>query len=131
MFRQSGNSSAIFGNIRENDGRLRALERQLEGVGNRASTNAALVAESIGEAVASTLSSMGDRLRGRAKLVGGDAAKAGSYALRRLSAEVEDRPLIMLAVAVGVGILVGLSLQRTDDLSRRALLPGGSQGGAE
>jgi len=37
----------------------------------------------------------------------------------------------MLAVAVGVGILVGLSLQRTDDLSRRALLPGGSQGGAE
>ena len=112
MFRQSGNSSAIFTNIREIDGRLRTLERQLEGVGSRASTNAALVAESIGEAVASALSSMGDRLRGRAKSVGSEAANAGSYALRRLSAEVEDRPLIMLAVAVGVGILVGLSLPR-------------------
>lgn len=112
MFRQSGNSSAIFGNIREIEGRLRTLERQLEGVGSRASTNAGLVAESIGEAVASALSSMSDRLRGGAKTVGSDAAKAGSYALRRLSAEVEDRPLIMLAVALGVGILLGLSAQR-------------------
>jgi hypothetical protein len=38
-----------------------------------------------------------------------EAAKFGNDALRRLSNEVEHRPLVTLAVAVGVGILVGLA----------------------
>jgi hypothetical protein len=38
-----------------------------------------------------------------------EAAKLGNDALRRLSNEVEHRPLITIAVAVGVGILVGLA----------------------
>ncbi|HMF26015.1 MAG TPA: hypothetical protein VKG24_28370, partial [Pseudolabrys sp.] len=38
-----------------------------------------------------------------------EAAKLGNDALRRLSNEVEHRPLVTLAVAVGVGILVGLA----------------------
>jgi hypothetical protein len=37
-----------------------------------------------------------------------EAAKLGNDALRRLSNEVEHRPLVTLAVAVGVGILVGI-----------------------
>jgi len=40
--------------------------------------------------------------------IGSEAAKLGNDALRRLSKEVEHRPLITLTVAVGVGILVGL-----------------------
>jgi ElaB/YqjD/DUF883 family membrane-anchored ribosome-binding protein len=38
-----------------------------------------------------------------------EAAKLGNDALRRLSNEVEHRPLVTLAVAIGVGILVGLA----------------------
>jgi ElaB/YqjD/DUF883 family membrane-anchored ribosome-binding protein len=38
-----------------------------------------------------------------------EVAKLGNDALRRLSNEVEHRPLVTLGVAVGVGILLGLA----------------------
>jgi ElaB/YqjD/DUF883 family membrane-anchored ribosome-binding protein len=59
---------------------------------------------------------MADRVQGGANSVrdeaakiGSEAAKLGNHALRRLSNEVEHRPLVTLAVAIGVGILVGLA----------------------
>jgi hypothetical protein len=44
--------------------------------------------------------------------IGSETAKLGSGLLRRLSKEVEHRPIVTLAVAVGVGILVGLTRGR-------------------
>jgi len=44
--------------------------------------------------------------------IGGDVAKFGEDALRRLSKEVEHRPLVTLAVAIGVGVLEGLVIHR-------------------
>ena len=41
--------------------------------------------------------------------MGNEAAKLGNDALRRLSSEVEHRPLVTLAVAVGVGMLIGVA----------------------
>ncbi len=38
---------------------------------------------------------------------GNEATKFGNVALRRLSQEVEHRPLVTLAVAIGVGVLLG------------------------
>ena len=65
--------------------------------------------------VAAVLSSIADRFRGGANSLGDEAAKIGSEAaklgndaLHRLSKEVEHRTLVTLAVAVGVGILVGI-----------------------
>ena len=55
---------------------------------------------------------MADRFRGNGTFVRGEAAKLGNEALRRLSDEVENRPLVTLAVAVGVGLLIGFSIQR-------------------
>ena len=56
----------------------------------------------------------GARSRGEAARFGQDAArfgheatKLGGDALRRVSTEVERRPLMMIAVAVGVGLLIG------------------------
>jgi len=119
MFGQSGRSRTIFADIGEIDRRLRALEDRLERVGGRASAGAVQAADRVGENVASALSSMADRLRGGANSMGGEAAKIGSEAaklgndaLRRLSHEVEHRPLVTLAVAVGVGLLVGLASHR-------------------
>jgi ElaB/YqjD/DUF883 family membrane-anchored ribosome-binding protein len=51
-------------------------------------------------------------LRGEAARLSGEAAKIGTDTLRRLSHEVEHRPLATIAVAVGVGILVGLLMNR-------------------
>jgi ElaB/YqjD/DUF883 family membrane-anchored ribosome-binding protein len=44
---------------------------------------------------------------------GNDAAGFGNDALNRLSTEVEHRPLMTLAVAVGVGILIGIAGRRS------------------
>jgi ElaB/YqjD/DUF883 family membrane-anchored ribosome-binding protein len=115
MFGQSRYSRAISANVGEIERRLRSVEGRLERAGNRASANATNAADHVGDAVASALSSVADRFRGDGKIMsdeaarlGNAAAKLGNDALRRLSKEVEHRPLVTLAVAVGVGFLVGL-----------------------
>ncbi len=119
MFRQSGYSRAISADISEIERRLRALEKHLERAGGRTSASAMQAADRIGDAVASALSDVGDRFRSGTRSVGGEAvklgneaAKLGNDALRRLADEVEHRPLITLAVAAGVGFLVGLAAHR-------------------
>jgi ElaB/YqjD/DUF883 family membrane-anchored ribosome-binding protein len=119
MFAHRPYSRAISSDLREIEGRLRALENRLQRIGSRTSAGAALAAEGIGEAVASALNSMAERFRGGANSVsgeaaklGGEAAKLGNEALRRLSDEVEHHPLVTIAVALGVGVLVGLAWQR-------------------
>jgi hypothetical protein len=61
---------------------------------------------------AAALTKVADRFRGRAHAVGGQAAelgdealKAAHRALRKLSREVEQPPLVILAIAVAVGAL--------------------------
>ncbi len=125
MFRQSGysrasgHSRAIAADLTEIERRLRSLEKQLERVGGRTSATAVQAADRVGDAVASALSEIGDRFRGGTRSVGGEAiklgneaAKLGNDALRRLADEVEHRPLVTLAVAAGVGFLVGLAAHR-------------------
>jgi ElaB/YqjD/DUF883 family membrane-anchored ribosome-binding protein len=107
MLGQSGYSRTMLPNVREIERRLRSLEQQLERVGT--STSTAEVGERVGAAIAPVLSSIADRFRGGAHSMSDDAAKLGNDALRRLSNAVERRPLVTLAVAVGVGILVGLA----------------------
>jgi ElaB/YqjD/DUF883 family membrane-anchored ribosome-binding protein len=106
-------------NMDECERRLRSVERRLERVVGRTTASAMLTADHVGETIASALSSMADQFREgansmgeEATKVGSDAAKHGNEALRRLSKEVEHRPLVTLAVAVGVGILVGLASHR-------------------
>jgi hypothetical protein len=115
MFSRSGYSRAIA-DISDVEQRLRALERRLERIGGRSAAGATQAVDHAGEVIASTLSGVAEALRGRANSMGndvarlgGEAAKLGDRALRRVADEVEHRPLITLAVAVGVGILVGLA----------------------
>ena len=116
MFSRSGYSRAVSDGINDIEQRLRALERRLEIVCGRSAAGATHAADHVGDVIASTLSSVAEVLRGRASSMsndvaklGGEAAKLGDRALRRVADEVEHRPLITLAVAVGVGILVGLA----------------------
>src|SRR5262249_50487124 len=119
MFPRSGYSHAISAEIGEIDQRWGAWGRHPERVGSRSAASAVQAADRVGETIASALNGMAERLRGGASSVrdeaakiGGEAAKLGNDALRRLSDEVEHRPLVTLAVAVGVGILVGLASHR-------------------
>src|SRR5712691_4478168 len=119
MLGRSAYSPAISANLGEIEHRLRSLERRLEGAGRHASARAVETADNVGEAVASALGAVANRFRAGAASIGGaaeignEAAKLGSDALRRLSREVERRPLVTLGVAVGVGILVGLAGTRS------------------
>jgi ElaB/YqjD/DUF883 family membrane-anchored ribosome-binding protein len=109
MLGQSGYSRTMLPHVREIERRLRSLEQQLERVGDRTSASTAEVVERAGTAIAPVLSSIADRFRGGAHSMSDEAAKLGNDALRRISNEVEHRPLVTLAAAVGVGILVGLA----------------------
>lgn len=116
MFSRSGYSRAVSADIGDVEQRLRALERRLEAIGSRSAAGATQAVDHVGDVIASTLSGVVEALRGRANSMGddvaklgGEAAKLGDRALRRLADEVEHRPLITLAVAAGVGILVGLA----------------------
>ena len=109
----------MFGhpNLREVDRRLRLIEQSLERVGKRASSTAVGTADHVTETVASVLDSLADRFRGvsirdEAAKFGGDTARIGNDALRRLSEEVERRPIATLAVAFGVGFLASLVILR-------------------
>ena len=73
-----------------------------------------------GETIAAALGDIAGRVRNRAGSAGNDAAqlgddalRLGNEALRKLTREVEQRPLVMLAIAAGVGALaVGLFARR-------------------
>ena len=109
MLGQSGYSRTMLPHVRDIERRLRSLEQQLERVGDRTSASTAEVVEGAGTAIAPVLSSIADRFRGGAHSMSHEAAKLGNDALRRISNEVEHRPRVTLAAAVGVGILVGLA----------------------
>lgn len=109
--------------------RMHRLEQRLDRLGGVATrtaasgvASAAQATDRMGDAVLSALSDLVDRFRGGARNVGGEATrfgqeaarfgheatKLGGDALRRVSTEIERRPLVTVAIAVGVGLLIGL-----------------------
>ena len=81
--------------------------------------SAAQATDRVGEALVGTLGELVDRFRGSARSVGGGATRFGQEAgklsgdaLRRLTSEVEHRPLAMQAIAAGIGLLIGLAGRR-------------------
>jgi ElaB/YqjD/DUF883 family membrane-anchored ribosome-binding protein len=101
---------------------LGAVEKELERIGrlagSRTSVAAVAAGDQISDAISTIMSDMVDRFRrggatarDGATRLGNEAARLGtSYgndAMQRVVTQVEDRPLITLGVALGVGILIG------------------------
>jgi ElaB/YqjD/DUF883 family membrane-anchored ribosome-binding protein len=120
-------SSVFAPRISVIEGHLRALEKELEKVGRRAGRRTSAAASAAGDqmsdAIATILSEMVDRFRSGRRLAGDEAARLGNEAVRigtrigndtlqRIATEVEHRPLTTLAVAIGVGILIGFAARR-------------------
>jgi len=97
---------------------IEQLLRQLEGrvgrmtdIGTRA---AASGANHVMDTVSNALGDISDRFRDRFRNGSSmsDATKLGQDALHRIAQEVEHRPLLTLAVAIGVGYLAGMAGRR-------------------
>ena len=108
--------------------RLEERLAQLNRVAARASAAAPDTATRVGDAIAAALGEIAERFR-RAKSVsrsmsrsvggdvahfGEDALQFGNEALRKLAKDVERKPLVLLAVAIGVGVLAAGLFARRD-----------------
>jgi hypothetical protein len=101
---------------------LHELEQKLarlSRIASRSTSEAPDTAARVGDMIAAALGDIADRFRGRARSFGGDvsqmsdeALRFGNDALRKLSREVDHKPLVILAVAVGVGALAAGLLAR-------------------
>jgi ElaB/YqjD/DUF883 family membrane-anchored ribosome-binding protein len=123
MFRQFPNLRVSAADIADIERRMHMLERSVQRFAGRTAASATQATDHVGDALAAALSDVMDRFRGSARSVGDEAsrfgheaarvgARLGGTALRKISDEVEHRPLMILAVAVGVGFLVGLAGRR-------------------
>jgi ElaB/YqjD/DUF883 family membrane-anchored ribosome-binding protein len=106
---------------------LRAIERELGEIGRntrrRTSAGIAAAGDQIADAVGPILNDIVDRFqRGRraaangAVNLGDEAVKIGTRlgndAVARLADQTRQRPMLTLAVAIGVGILIGAASRR-------------------
>ena len=102
--RHARSSSPVFAEIEE---LLHDLESKLNETAGRGSSAASAASSYVGDAVAEALADMSDRLRGGAHVVKDRAARAGTDALSKIEDEVERRPLAAVAIAAGIGFLLG------------------------
>jgi ElaB/YqjD/DUF883 family membrane-anchored ribosome-binding protein len=113
---------------------LGAVEAELEKIGRIAggqtSDAAAAASDQIGDAISTILSEMVERFRKGGQAAGDQAgrlgnqaldlgAKYGSDALTRVANQAEERPLMTVAVALGIGLLIGAALLGSASSGRR------------
>jgi ElaB/YqjD/DUF883 family membrane-anchored ribosome-binding protein len=106
---------------------LQAIERELgkmgRSAGRSASANVSAAGNQIADALGPILNDLGERFRrgqrwtvDEAASMGNEAVKigtrVGSDALDRIADQAKRRPLVTLAVAIGVGILIGIAGRR-------------------
>ena len=116
MTASSRYTRAISSEVVDIERRLQTLQNGLEKLRARSTANARDTADSLGDALSSALLGWSERFRQGASTLGDqsaalgkDAARYEAAALSQISKETEQRPLIAIAVALGVGILIGMA----------------------
>ncbi len=91
---------------------MQDLETRLRRLNTKAKTEASGASGDVGEFVSEALASISSRLRDNAESVTQsiteEASRVGSDALKKVWDEMEQRPLATLAIAAGIGYLLGL-----------------------
>lgn len=113
MARKSRTPSDDIAEIeREIAGLMRDLESRVSRLNSLGRSGASNAATAASDYVSDTLSDTAERLRNGAHAVTDEATKLGGDALRRIEEEVEQRPLLTLAIAAGIGFLAGMAGRR-------------------
>ena len=112
----AGSARYMRSEVGEIERQLRSLEKTIEKLGSRTSSRARDTAGSLADAAALVLSTWTPRFRegastlsDRSAALGTDAARYGTAALDRISEGTEERPLVAIAIALGVGVLIGMA----------------------
>lgn len=94
-------------------GDLEKRLRRLSGTARREASGATgEVGDFVREALDRIMNRVRDSTAGVTHSVTEEAARFGTDAFKKLTDEVENRPLVMLGVAAGLGFLVGLANRR-------------------
>ena len=92
------------------------LEKRLRRLSGTARREASGATGEVGDFVSEALDRIMNRVRdsaaGVTHSVAEEATRFGSDAFKKLTDEVENRPLVMLGAAAGVGFLIGMSNRR-------------------
>jgi ElaB/YqjD/DUF883 family membrane-anchored ribosome-binding protein len=91
---------------------MRELEHRFQRLNELSRSGASRATSEASEVLSDTLSDVADRLRRSARAVTGDAAQAGSTAVRKIQEEVSHRPLLALALVAGIGFVLGALSRR-------------------
>jgi hypothetical protein len=107
---------------------LRAIESELGAIGRRAGRrvlrDGVARRSDIAEAIAPILDGIGDRVRQAGRLTANQAANVGSQAAtfggrvgngvtQRVVGQTRQHPLAVLALALGIGVLIGAASRRS------------------
>jgi ElaB/YqjD/DUF883 family membrane-anchored ribosome-binding protein len=84
------------------------LERRLGRLSGTAQNEASGVKNDVRDFVSDALETIRDRVRKSGANIG-EPAKLGPDTLKKLIDEVENRPLLMLGIAAGIGFIAGLA----------------------
>src|ERR1700745_2631835 len=92
------------------------LEKRLRRLSGAARNEASGASDEVGDFVSEALERIKKRVResavGVTESVAAEASRLGNDAFKRVTAECDHRPLVMLALAAGIGFLVGLATRR-------------------
>jgi ElaB/YqjD/DUF883 family membrane-anchored ribosome-binding protein len=113
MARKSRSTSDDIADIeREIAGLMHDLENRVGRLNTLSRKGASHAAHEASDHVSETLTETAERLRNGAHAVSDEAAKFGTDALRKIEDEIEQRPLLTLAIAAGIGFLAGMAGRR-------------------
>ena len=116
MARASRNGRSTSKDIAEIEQEIGELMRDLEDRLRRLNTltrrGTTHAGQEASQYISDTVADVAARLRGGARSATDDAAHIGHDALRRIEEEVEQRPLLTLSIAAGIGFLAGMAGRR-------------------
>ena len=85
------------------------LEERLNRLNRLTKSGASHAVDGVNDLMYGAVTSLTDPVRDRARAVSNDAAKMGHQALRRIGSEIDQHPLLTLAIAAGIGFIAGMT----------------------
>jgi ElaB/YqjD/DUF883 family membrane-anchored ribosome-binding protein len=109
-----GRSSATYErNVSNIGAHLRAIQTELAKIGTKAGQQAASAGAEQASQLAEDLAALFNRSQSyaadRAAELSKRAVQTSSHAAERMAAQIREQPILMLAVALGIGLLIGFS----------------------